>query len=105
MVRCFFLLSHFSVVEEHELSESTSHLLRVPLTLEVVVQRCSVKKVFLKISQNSQESTCTRVSFLIKLQARGLQLYLERDSGTGTHFSGTHFLQNTSGRLQSKNKE
>ena len=28
------------------------------------------KKVFLEISQNSQENTCTRVSFLIKLQAR-----------------------------------
>ena len=26
------------------------------------------KKVFLKISQNSQENTCARVSFLIKLQ-------------------------------------
>ena len=32
-------------------------------------QRCSVKKVFLKISQNPQENTCARVSFLIKLQA------------------------------------
>ena len=32
-------------------------------------------KVFLEISQNSQENTCARVSFLIiKLQA-GLQLY------------------------------
>ena len=31
-----------------------------------VVQRCSVKKVFLKISQNSQENTCARVSFLKK---------------------------------------
>ena len=29
-------------------------------------QLCSVKKVFLKISHNSQENTCTRVSFLIK---------------------------------------
>ena len=29
----------------------------------------SVKKVFLEISQNSQENTCARVSFLIKLQA------------------------------------
>ena len=37
--------------------------------LEAVVQRCSVKEVFLEISQNSQENTCTRVSFLIKLQA------------------------------------
>ena len=27
------------------------------------------KSLFLKISQNSQESTCTRISFLIKLQA------------------------------------
>ena len=36
---------------------------------EAVVQRCSAKKVFLRISQNSQENTCTRVSFLIKLQA------------------------------------
>ena len=32
-------------------------------------RRCSVKKVLLAISQNSQESTCARVSFLIKLQA------------------------------------
>ena len=37
---------------------------------EAVVQRCSVKKVFLEISQNSQENTCARVFFyLIKLQA------------------------------------
>ena len=36
---------------------------------KAVVQRCSAKKVFLKISQNSQENTCARVSFLIKLQA------------------------------------
>ena len=28
-----------------------------------------MKKVFLEISQNSQESACARVSFLIKLQA------------------------------------
>ena len=31
-----------------------------------------VEKVFLKILQNSQENTCTKVSFLIKLQAWGL---------------------------------
>ena len=29
---------------------------------EAVVQRCSVKKVFLEISQNSQENACARVS-------------------------------------------
>ena len=37
---------------------------------EVVARRCSVKRVFLKISQSSQENTCARVSFLIKLQTR-----------------------------------
>ena len=36
---------------------------------EAVVQRCSIKKLFIEISQNSKESTCARVSFLIKLQA------------------------------------
>ena len=67
---------------------------------EAVVWRCSVEKVFLEISQNSQslivseaatggvlqekvileisqksqENTCARVSFLIKLQASSLQL-------------------------------
>ena len=38
--------------------------------LEAVAQACSAKKVFLKISQNSQENTCARVSILIKLQAQ-----------------------------------
>ena len=32
-------------------------------------RRCSVRKVFLKISQNLQENTCVAASFLIKLQA------------------------------------
>ena len=40
-----------------------------------VVRKWSVKKVFLEISQISLENTCTKVSFLIKLQASGLQLY------------------------------
>ena len=42
-----------------------------PVFLEAVVRRCSVKKVFLEISQNSQETTCARVSFLIELQVSG----------------------------------
>ena len=36
---------------------------------EAVVRRCSAKKVFFEISQNSQENACFRDSFLIKLQA------------------------------------
>ena len=34
-----------------------------------------LETVFLEISQKSQENTCTRVSFSIKLQALSLQLY------------------------------
>ena len=37
-----------------------------------------VKKVFLKISQYSQQSTCARISFLIKLQAEAATLLKER---------------------------
>ena len=36
MVRCFFLLIHFLVVEDYELPESTSHILSVPIHLECV---------------------------------------------------------------------
>ena len=45
------------------------------LIIEAVVQRFSVEKEFLEISQNSQENTCARVSFSIKLQTWDLQLY------------------------------
>ena len=34
------------------------------LFTEAVAQRCSVKKMFLEISQNSQENTCARASLL-----------------------------------------
>ena len=43
-----------------------------------VVQRCFVNKVFLEISQNSQEKKCARVSVLIKLQPSGLTLLKKR---------------------------
>ena len=51
---------------------------------ESVVQRCSVEKVFLEISQNSRENTCARVSVLKKLQ---VSAYFNKvaglNSGTG----------------------
>ena len=67
-------------------------------------QSCSLKKVFLKMLQNSQESTCIGVSFFIKLQAWALQIYrksLRRScfSVNLGKFLRTHFLPNTSGRL------
>ena len=36
-------------------------------------RRCSVKKVFLEILQDSQKNTCARNSFLIKLQTPGIK--------------------------------
>ena len=45
---------------------------------EAVAKRCSVKKVFLEISQNSLENTCARVSFLIKLQISGGCLFTKQ---------------------------
>ena len=82
---------------------------------ELVVQMCSVKKAFLEISQNSQENTCTRISFLIKLQAWDQSLFFnkviglrpatlfKKASGTGVflwilwNFQEHVFLQNASG--------
>ena len=46
--------------------------------LEAVVQRCSVKKLFLEILQNSQENTCARASFLIRLQVASATLLKKR---------------------------
>ena len=47
-------------------------------------RRCSLRKGgVLEISQNSQENTYSRASFLIKLEVWHLQIYLKRDSGKG----------------------
>ena len=64
-------------------------------------QRCSVKKVFLEILQNSQENACARDSFWIKLQAWGLKKSLWHRCFP-VNFANclkALFLQNTSGRL------
>ena len=42
-------------------------LLNIHVT-EAAARRYSVKKAFPEISQNSQQNTCARASFLIKLQ-------------------------------------
>ena len=47
---------------------------------EAVVQRCSVRKVFLEISQKTQESTCARASFLIKLHFQSCYFQVKRDA-------------------------
>ena len=41
--------------------------------------RCSIKKMSLKISQNSQQNTCARVLFVIKLQADANLAHLQTE--------------------------
>ena len=67
------------------------------------------KKMFLKISQNSQQNTCARVPFLINFPASGLQLYQKKKKKKKdwqscfltnfVKFLRLSFLQTTSGRL------
>ena len=55
--------------------------------VEAVARRCSMKYVFLKVLQNSQENTCVGVSFLIKLQIMMQCLLLKKG-----HFDADVFL-------------
>ena len=70
---------------------------------ESVGQRCSVKNVFLKISQNSQENTCDRVSLLLKLQSSACN-FIKKETLAQVFscqfseiFKELLFLQNNSG--------
>ena len=67
-------------------------------------QRCSIKKLFLKFSQNSQGNTCARVSFLIKLQVEPCN-FVKKETLTQAFscefceiYNNTFFTK-TSGRL------
>ena len=60
-----------SSIDDRQASKRTSNV-AIP---EAVAERCSLKEVLFEILQHSQENTCAIVSFLIKLQAWGLQLY------------------------------
>ena len=64
-LRTPFLIEHFWWL----LPNWSFELVINSIITEAVVRRCCVKKVFLETSQNSQEDTCARVSFLIKFQA------------------------------------
>ena len=77
-------------------------LIRKILSYRSCHRRCSVKKVFLEIFQNSHESTSARVSFLIKLQAEACSFIKKEILAqvfSFAKFSRTPFLLNTSGRL------
>ena len=48
------------------LADEKSSFTHPPSYTEAVVQRCSVKKVLLEISQNSLENACASISFLVR---------------------------------------
>ena len=62
------------------------------MSLEAFTHRCSAKKVFLEISQNSQENTCARASFKKRVWHRCFPVNF-------VIFLRTPFLQKTSWRL------
>ena len=90
-------LSHFQFDPVSEAYSELSQTSEMELYAKTVNRyrsshrRCSIKKVFLKISQNSQESTCSRVSFL--------SLWHRCFPVNAAKFLRTPFLQNTSKRL------
>ena len=48
--------------------------------LRGIARRFSAKYVLLDISQGLQENACVGISFLVKLHAGGLKLYLKKES-------------------------
>ena len=62
--------------------------------IEVIAWRCSVQKVFLKISQNLQENNRAKTSFSIKLQAC-LQLYCKEILAQVFSWKRCEIFQNT----------
>ena len=75
--RCFVLHSLYSQKQfVWRVLITSTKLVRKNKWIEAVVQRCSVKKVFLEISQNSLENTVTKVSFFAKVTfSSGLRRY------------------------------
>ena len=72
------LINHFYFEKMHDVEEflKTIYPFLVVSILpygnfskQAVAQKCSLKKVFLETSQNSQENTCARVSFLTKFHS------------------------------------
>ena len=52
------------IIEEHLFLRTWASSCNFIYNAEALVQRCSVKKVFLEILRNSQKSTCEFVKFL-----------------------------------------
>ena len=63
-----FLYDEFPLIESCQLYIIAKYKASSCCKIELVIKGCSVKKVLLKILQNSQEIPGVRLSFLIKFQ-------------------------------------
>ena len=59
----FTLTNDFLPLESCQLYINVKYKANNSCKIEAAIQRCSVKKVLLKILQNLQENACARVSF------------------------------------------
>ena len=72
----FNYLTHWSILKEcmllkeETVDASMEYLLSCTQHQQVVTWRCPVKKVLLKISQNSQGNICSRISFSARVCLR-----------------------------------
>ena len=74
---------YWSSTQTAEFLKKCSYVFQITCNLsnfnvEGVAQRWSVKKVFLEISQNSQENSSATVSFLMKLQIEACNFLLKK---------------------------
>ena len=75
----FSCLLSFIVLNSKDLDMTELTILeKMRVIREAVTRRCSVKKVFLKILQNLEGNTSTRVCFLIKLHVAGHNVFVIR---------------------------
>ena len=66
----FFPTNDFSLLESCQLYVISKYKASNCCQIEAVIQWCSIKNVFLKTLQNSQENLCSGVSFEIKLHLK-----------------------------------
>ena len=65
-MKVLYISEGISIIYPCQLKSSSQYLIKKQPQQVHYMKRCSIKKMFWEISQNSQESTCSRVSFLMK---------------------------------------
>ena len=78
-MKVLYISEGISIIYPCQLKSSSQYLIKKQPQQVHYMKRCSIKKMFWKISQNSLESTCSRVSFLIKLQAKSCN-FIEKET-------------------------